>query len=393
MHLYRCLLLCLVLATPAAGADVPHGNAALEKQLLAGSLRLKKSMFGRGVAGGAALKELYDQERWPDLVEKVVEKQFVSDLYYFYLGRSAEELGGPDVAIIYYKLAIEHSAKGDRCSFGFDSCRGLPMPQSAQLRIDRIADQPRPIERHITVLDSSRKPIANADVVLSSSPEDVNSCSVDTSGSCKIVYSARPSSTAAVRVSAAGMLPAAFTWENRLTADSRDVTLTGPQDYLCDELKRSGNDPLSTQLSAWALRIMSRAKVQGASLNRGSICRNEFKRKRYAALSLTHDSTYNEIRLNDYAIGVRVFDEVIRKLLDPMAAAVTELAVDGYDISVLVKRENFVDKTRPATFMSYRFYLPRATVQSYKDKDITGQQLIDASVILRDEERIDLRLQ
>jgi hypothetical protein len=41
--------------------------------------------------------------------------------------------------------------------------------------------------------------------------------------------------------------------------------------------------------------------------------------------------------------------------------------------------------------LACRFYLPKQAVQKYKD--ITGQQLIDASVVLLNDERIDLRLQ
>lgn len=40
-----------------------------------------------------------------------------------------------------------------------------------------------------------------------------------------------------------------------------------------------------------------------------------------------------------------------------------------------------------------RLYIPKQGVQVYKDNGITGQQLIDRSVVVLNGERIDLKLQ
>ncbi|MEQ1838436.1 MAG: hypothetical protein ABL858_08930, partial [Candidatus Nitrotoga sp.] len=55
--------------------------------------------------------------------------------------------------------------------------------------------------------------------------------------------------------------------------------------------------------------------------------------------------------------------------------------------------KSFADKAAVSEKIEYRFLIPQEIVKKYKDKDISGQQLLDASVILMNDERIELKLQ
>jgi hypothetical protein len=88
-----------------------------------------------------------------------------------------------------------------------------------------------------------------------------------------------------------------------------------------------------------------------------------------------------------------MFDDVVRKMIDVVAPAVSKFQLEGYEIGVTTAYGNAANDYSDQKPLYYQFYLPKKMVQSYKNKDITGQQLISASIILLNDERIDLKLQ
>ena len=65
----------------------------------------------------------------------------------------------------------------------------------------------------------------------------------------------------------------------------------------------------------------------------------------------------------------------------------------GYELIVNTSTKNFIEENAVPQEIEYRFYIPKDVVKSYKNLDITGQQVLDSSIILRDGERIELKLQ
>lgn len=68
----------------------------------------------------------------------------------------------------------------------------------------------------------------------------------------------------------------------------------------------------------------------------------------------------------------------------------------GYDLKVIGYTKNFADKYSEysaGTPIEYRFMIPEDIVRKYKNKDISGQVVLDSSIILMDDERIELKLQ
>lgn len=147
------LALSSQLVTPCVNAAT-FSDKGVEEQFRQGALRLKYSMFGKGVSGGAELNRLYAEKRWPELVEGVLGKQFVSDLYYFYLGAAAEGLGHGDAALGYYQLALAAHRNGVRCSAALDSCRGIGMPETLLSRMEVLRNVDKPQDRLVSVVSA-----------------------------------------------------------------------------------------------------------------------------------------------------------------------------------------------------------------------------------------------
>lgn len=173
-------------------------------------------------------------------------------------------------------------------------------------------------------------------------------------------------------------------------ADFVVVKVPIPRDYYCEELKQPGAASSATKLDSWVRAIKLTGDNRNVELER--ICQQSFKGKNYIALSFQHKTKFNELKLNNYSIGVLVFDEVVRKLLDPIASASSSLPIDGYKLTVRTQKSNFAEKTSPSEYLAYDFFLPKDLVRQYKQADISGQKLVNGSVVLLDGERIDLDL-
>jgi len=108
----------------------------------------------------------------------------------------------------------------------------------------------------------------------------------------------------------------------------------------------------------------------------------------------TNINVYNSLKLDKYDIGNRLFDEVVRRVLSPLNEYIADSDLFyGYDLTVIGHTKSFADEYVAAEPVEYRFIIPESIVRQYKNKDITGQQVLDASVILMDDERIELKLQ
>ena len=65
----------------------------------------------------------------------------------------------------------------------------------------------------------------------------------------------------------------------------------------------------------------------------------------------------------------------------------------GYDLTVIGYTKSFIEENATEKPIEYRFLIPAKVVTQYKNNDISGQQVLDTSVILMDDERIELKLQ
>lgn len=173
------------------------------------------------------------------------------------------------------------------------------------------------------------------------------------------------------------------------------ITLEKPTDYLQDSFANSTTDK---ELRNHVLAFLAYFQAQGALTDSTVMLKGigpvEFKGKKYLQIKLNSDNVYNTLKLNNYAIGAMLFDGVVRKMIDPLNGAVAASKTNfGYDITVIGHSKDFLEKYAISKNLTYRFLIPETVARRYKNKDISGQELLNSSVVLLDDERIDLKLQ
>lgn len=168
-----------------------------------------------------------------------------------------------------------------------------------------------------------------------------------------------------------------------------------PTDYLTDNFEKTTHDrDLRDRVLRFIDIIRIESKLNDADVMFRGIGTIDFKGKKYLQVKVNSTTQYNNLKLNKYDIGKRIFDDTVRKILNPLNSAIAApKAYYGYDVVVYGYSKNFAEKYAVADKHEFRFLMPEAVVRRYKDKDISGQALLDASVILLNDERIDMKLQ
>lgn len=176
---------------------------------------------------------------------------------------------------------------------------------------------------------------------------------------------------------------------------TESATLLKPIDYIEPNfLSSSEGKALKVNILRFIDLIRLQSLLADAYLKPQSISVIEFKEKNYLHFSFISTSVYNSLRLNKYDIGKRLFDEVVRKVLNPLNEYISDpKAFYGYDLEVIGHTKNFTNEYATGQPIEYRFMMPEKIVKKYKDKDISGQQVLDSSIVLMDDERTELKLQ
>lgn len=173
------------------------------------------------------------------------------------------------------------------------------------------------------------------------------------------------------------------------------IRIRQPIDYLQPNFANSKQGAtLKKNILAFIDLIRIQSILSDASLEYGSFELVTFKANKYLRIKLSSAITYNSLKLNNYDIGKRLFDDVARKVLNPLNTFISDPKLFfGYDLLIVGHTKDFsLDDAAPRP-LEFRFLMPESAVKSYKNKDISGQQLLNRSVILLDDERIDLTLQ
>lgn len=278
--------------------------------------------------------------------------------------------------------------------------QGGDRPADNGMRVVLIAGQQSVLVKYATA-DLQGNAINGAKVTIKLPQFSIDvQCVTNSLGICEqrldYVVSSRSNVKIESTASIAGRYSQNLTREIKFGQEELEIlnfTLDQPSDYLCETVKAPSSKALAKQMSEWVDLLRLKALIQDAVITHGNFCTETFKNKRYASVKLNHTSVFNSLKLNPYQIGIKMFDEVIRKMLDVVAPAMGAFPLDGYEIEVNTATGNAVEKYADQKKLSYVFYMPKKSVKSYKEKDITGQQLIDSSVVLLNDERIDLKLQ
>lgn len=270
---------------------------------------------------------------------------------------------------------------------------------------------------NVTAVDVAGRPLAGVVVEVQLEAKGTSSqtvrCVSDEAGRCppvryevsrdpSLTYSVSYSSTAKAKATKDGYYPASASGLSSAGSKYGAEGLTElrlkmiqPADYLDDGFAVSAAD---REISERVLRFLEVIRLQSilvdAEVMLKGIGTSEFKGKKYLRLRVNSTTTYNSLKLNKYDMGKRLFDETVRKVLNPLNDNIAApKAYYGYDIVVYGHTKSFAEKYAVADKVEYRFLLPEAAVRRYKEKDISGQALLDAGVQLMDDERVEFKLQ
>ena len=177
--------------------------------------------------------------------------------------------------------------------------------------------------------------------------------------------------------------------------EQNKITLIQASDYFNKEFASTLSDvTLKRRILSFIDLIIMQGLLSESVLETQSVNLISFKGNSYLQFKFTNVNVFNSLRLNKYDIGKLLFDDVIRKVLNPLNEYVAESNLFyGYDIKVIGHTKSFADEDANPEQIEYRFMIPEKIVRQYKNKDITGQQVLDTSVILMNDERIELKLQ
>lgn len=134
--------------------------------------------------------------------------------------------------------------------------------------------------------------------------------------------------------------------------------------------------------------------LQLAALTGGSIGTRSFKDKQYLLIDVGSSTPiYNELRLDKSARAATYFNAFLIKVLRDAEAVARELPdFHGVLVTTRIRHKDLRYDFLAATTDDFQMYAPFAAIRQFTEADITSQQLVDASVVLVDGDRIKLLL-
>jgi len=140
--------------------------------------------------------------------------------------------------------------------------------------------------------------------------------------------------------------------------------------------------------------IIVQSPFSNAELKVNSMDLINFKENKYLRCNFLSNTTYDSLKMNKYDIGKILFDEVVRKVLEPLNKYISDPKLFyGYDLIVSGFTKNITDNYSTAKSIEYRFLIPQEIAKWYENKDISGQRVLDSSVILMNDKKIELKIQ
>jgi len=172
------------------------------------------------------------------------------------------------------------------------------------------------------------------------------------------------------------------------------VVLVRPIDYINPSFIASftGN-LLKYPILNFIDKVISENLLTDTKVKLHSIDLIKFKEKNYLQFEFTSNTIYNSTEMNKYDIGVRLYNDIVKKVLSHLDKYVSDPKLfDGYDLIITGSISDATDKNTLNHPIRYRFIIPQEKVKQYANKDISEQQVLDSSVILMGDEKIELKL-
>lgn len=183
----------------------------------------------------------------------------------------------------------------------------------------------------------------------------------------------------------------------RKPAKTEIVTLIKAGDYYDkDYLKILGKSDVlflaKTLIFIWT--VVDLNLTPESTLQIGSVKASKFKGNKYLQFTFIHNNVFNTLKLSKHDVGTILFTEAVRDTLIPLSENIGDSKMFyGYEFKVIGYMKNFAYEYETAKPIEYSFLIPANVINKYKNRDITGQQVLDASTILMENQRIELKLQ
>lgn len=123
--------------------------------------------------------------------------------------------------------------------------------------------------------------------------------------------------------------------------------------------------------------------------NKESITAGTYKGKSYLSVDLGDSGdVYNSLRLDQSARVARVINEKYLSLIKTFSSVAEQAGIEGIKLTAVIQHKSFLDQLATPTRDHLEVYVPLDRAQQFNNAEITSQQLMDASVILLNDNRI-----
>ena len=126
-----------------------------------------------------------------------------------------------------------------------------------------------------------------------------------------------------------------------------------------------------------------------------TIASEHYKDHLYMVVKMDGDgNTYNDLRFNQSTLVAHVVNEELLTILKAFASQVKSVpAIQGLKIDTQISHHSFAEgEFAPSKHSHLELYAPADAIQKFANADITSQQLIDACVVVLDDNRIEVPL-
>jgi hypothetical protein len=150
--------------------------------------------------------------------------------------------------------------------------------------------------------------------------------------------------------------------------------------------------PLATLPEEKKMSLLAFADNTAKSTTIGSAT---YKEKQYLVVNLgSTDVVYNDLKLNQAARLATVMNERVLTLLKGFAAPVSDVGeIHGLKIEYSIGHRDFLNTTAGMEkYDRFELYAPSDAIKKFAEADITSQQLLDGSVAIVNDNRVQVSL-
>jgi hypothetical protein len=123
--------------------------------------------------------------------------------------------------------------------------------------------------------------------------------------------------------------------------------------------------------------------------NKEAITAGTYKGKSYLSVDLGDSGdVYNSLRLDQAARVARVINEKYLGLIKTFSSVAEQVGIEGIKLITVIQHKSFLDELATPSRDHLEVYVPLDKAQQFNNAEITSQQLMDASVILLNDNRI-----